>query len=104
MRRAPGFAGPLLLASAVALVLALASLSLDQERGVGLLRELWAAVQSQEVQGEELREERRRLRQEIRALRGDSLAVETVAREALGMVRPGERVMRWSPEGPPATR
>lgn len=40
----------------------------------------------------ELRDENSRLAQQIRALRSDPVAIETLAREELGLARPGETV------------
>ena len=41
------------------------------------------------------REEREALVHEIRLLRDDVYTIESHARRELGMVRPGERVLRW---------
>jgi cell division protein FtsB len=95
---------PLLLVPALSGALALASLAFDEQRSVQLLWELRGAVESEEARLGELTDERGRLLAEIRALRGDPVAVEAVAREKLGMVRPGEIVIRWSAEAPRATR
>ena len=64
-----------------------------------MLLELHRTVAESRQQIEALEQERDALRQRIRALRSDPLAVETAAREQLGMLRPGERVLRWDPDG-----
>ncbi|MFQ5895690.1 MAG: septum formation initiator family protein [Nitrospinota bacterium] len=48
-----------------------------------------------------LRRENRRLRREIRSLRTDLAAIERIAREDLGLVRPGELVYEFL-EGTPS--
>ena len=60
----------------------------QQERAEALAREL-----------EELRMDNRRLASEIQALRSDPRAIERLAREELGLTRPGETVflMREDP-------
>lgn len=44
--------------------------------------------------------ENARLRREIEALKSDASAVEDIARDELGMVRPGEIIIRIEDEGP----
>ena len=44
-----------------------------------------------------LEAENRRLRNEIRSLRGDLRAIERIAREDLGLVKPGETVYEFLP-------
>jgi cell division protein FtsB len=99
-----GRAYALLLAPALAIVLALASLAFDEQRSVRLLWELRTAVAAERTRVADLEQERGRLVARIRALRRDPVAVEAVARERLGMVRPGEIVIRWHAEVPPMTR
>jgi cell division protein FtsB len=89
---------------ALSIVLALASLALDRQGSVGLLWDLRSAVGGQETHLEDLEKERRALLTEIHALRTEPTAVEALAREKLGMVRPGEVVIRWHEESPPARR
>jgi cell division protein FtsB len=49
---------------------------------------------------EELRGDNRRLAAEIQALKGDPRAIERLAREQLGMARPGETVFLIRDDGP----
>jgi len=100
--RAPVYV--VLVAPALAIALALASLAFDEQRSVQLLWELRGAVSAERARVDGLERERRLLLAEIRALRTDPVAVEAVAREKLGMVRPGEIVIRWNAEAPPPTR
>ena len=66
----------------------------DERGGLGALLELRSQVREAHVRGERLAAEERRLAGEIRRLREDDFAVEAAARTALGMVRPGEIVVR----------
>lgn len=75
---------------------AVATLLLDRETGVLPLLELRAEAERVGVQVSDLRAERDRLRGRVVALQGDPLEIEALAREQLGMVRPGERVLRWA--------
>ena len=65
----------------------------QQQRAEELAREL-----------EELRVENRRLAVEIRALRADPRAIERLAREELGLTRPGETVFLIREDGGAAER
>jgi cell division protein FtsB len=56
-----------------------------------------AEVMAREI--EEMREENRRLAREIEALRADPRAIERLAREELGLARPGEKVFVIRDEG-----
>lgn len=47
-----------------------------------------------------LAEENERLRHEIEALKSDVTAIEDIVREELGMVRPGEIILRLEETGP----
>jgi cell division protein FtsB len=69
----------------------------DERSGLGALVELRSQVRDAQARGERLGSEERRLAGEIRSLREDDLAVEAAARTALGMVRPGEIVVRLDP-------
>lgn len=77
---------------AVILLIALVVGSLFGDRGILQLvtqRER-ALAMAREI--DELREENRRLAQEIQDLQKDPRAIERLAREQLGLARPGERV------------
>jgi cell division protein FtsB len=77
---------------AVILLIALVVGSLFGDRGILQLvnqRER-ALTMAREI--DELREENRRLAQEIQELQKDPRAIERLAREQLGLARPGERV------------
>jgi cell division protein FtsB len=79
---------------------ALATLILDGETGLFPLLELRKQVAGAEGRLIDLQGERDRLIGEISALRSDPFAVETFARRELGMVRPGEVVIRWGEHAP----
>jgi cell division protein FtsB len=73
----------------------------DERGGLGALVELRSQVRDARLRSERLASEERRLAGEIRRLREDDFALEAAARTALGMVRPGEIVVRLEaePEG-----
>lgn len=73
---------------------ALATLLVDRETGIVPLLELRAEAARVESQVEALEADRERLRARVVALQTDPLEIEALARERLGMVRPGERVVR----------
>jgi cell division protein FtsB len=98
--KAEGRWGVPVLASAMALAAALAVLLLDRETGLFPLLELSDQVQQAGEDAYAASRERMRLIDQIGALRSDPLAVETEAREKLGMVREGEVVVRF--EGDPS--
>ena len=83
-------AGPLLALAACA-----ATLLFDLETGLLPMTRLADEVERTRLRVEQLQQERARLRTGVRRLRGDPAAIEAVAREQLGMVRPGEIVVRW---------
>ncbi len=85
-----------LLAPLVGVVAAGAALLLDGETGLFPLLGLAEQVSRAERREEQIDAERQQLIGEIRALRSDPLALEAVAREKLGMVRPDEVVIRWT--------
>ena len=92
--------GPWLLAPPLAaLVLAVGWLWLDKDTGIQPWLALRADVGRDRARVAGLERERSDLLLRTRRLRSDSLAVEAVARERLGMVRPGELVIQWR-EGP----
>ena len=85
----------LVLGPALSLIAALALLLADSRTGLVPLAMLEDEVQTQRERVEELLLERRELVQQTRALRVDAFAIETVARERLGMARPGELIILY---------
>lgn len=85
----------LLLGPAIALSAAAVVLLADADTGALPLARLQEQVREARAQVADLEGERKRLVVDIQSLRKDPLAVETVARRQLGMVRPGEIVVRW---------
>lgn len=81
----------LLLFSGLALV-ALVVGSIFGDRGLLDVMEQRRRTRALEQHVDELRAENARLSEEIRALRGDERAIERLAREQLGLARPGETV------------
>jgi cell division protein FtsB len=79
---------------------ALTTLILDDATGLFPLLDLRRQVAGAEERLRGLERERDRLGAEIGALRSDPLAVESFARRELGMVRPGEIVVRWGARDP----
>ena len=73
-------------------------LALDAENGLPAL--LSTRTEVERAQRELVALERRRdeLQREIAALEDDEFEVERRAREDLGMIRPGEQMLRWAPE------
>ena len=90
--------------ASIILVVALVVGSLFGDRGfLQLVRQQQRAdVLAQEI--EELRLENRRLASEIAALRSDPRAIERLAREELGLSRPGETVFLIREEPPADSR
>ena len=100
-RRRPARPGPgrmglsgLWIAPALVVAAALTTLLLDRETGIVPLAKLGGEVSRIETRMEALAAERGRLRARVVALQTDPLEVEALARERLGMVRPGEVVLR----------
>jgi cell division protein FtsB len=77
---------------AVILLIALVVGSLFGDRGILQLVSQRERTQAMAREIDELREENRRLAQEIQELQKDPRAIERLAREELGLARPGERV------------
>ena len=76
-------------------VLALAALVVGSIFGDKGLLEVWEQrrrTEALEHEVDELRAENARLSEQIRALRSDERAIERLAREQLGLARPGETV------------
>ncbi len=82
--------GPLLALAACAAILVT-----DFETGLIPLLELSEEVARVGESVDDLARERDELSRHVRRLRSDPLAIEAAAREQLGMVRPGEIVVRW---------
>jgi cell division protein FtsB len=91
------------LAPLVALGVAAGVLVFDRDGGVFALLGLRARVVGAEGELRDAEARRARLLERIAALRNDELAVESAAREQLGMLRDGELWLRWS-ERDAATR
>ena len=70
------------------------------------LRRREAKNQELRLKAEELRRENKEILNEIRALKSDPKAIEKIAREELGMVKPGEVKITTNPErqGPAPAR
>ena len=92
--RARRRSGPFFLAPLLALGLAVPVLALDLDGGLLALVELRAQVGQAREMTQRLERERLELRERVRGLRVDPFHVEAAARSALGMVRPGEVVVR----------
>jgi cell division protein FtsB len=79
---------------------AAATLALDGKTGLVPLVDLWSEVSQLQDDVRDLEAERDALRERARALKTDPLEVEALAREDLGMVRPGEVVLRLTTPDP----
>jgi cell division protein FtsB len=90
--------------ASVLLLIALAVGSLFGDRGILHLMQQRERAQSLQREIESLRSENARLASEIRALKSDPHAVERLAREELGLVRPGETVFLIRDETAGASR
>ncbi|MFW6369451.1 MAG: FtsB family cell division protein [Myxococcota bacterium] len=77
----------------------LAVLSASGERGLRRVHRFVGEVARIEELNETLRAENARLAKEIEALRNDPAAAEAVARDDLGLIRPGEKVYRFEGGG-----
>ncbi len=78
---------------------AIGILALDRETGLFPLVDLLDQVRTTEQRVSELEDRRRHLIDHVRGLRANPFTIESVARTKLGMVRPGEVVLRW--QSPP---
>lgn len=87
--RAVFWIGPL-----AALLGAAGALSYDAENGLRSIFNLQDELDVANVRLDRLREERAELLLRSERLRSDPFEIETVARESLGMARPGEVVVR----------
>ncbi len=97
--RAVFWIGPL-----AALLGAAGALFYDAESGLRAVFHLHGELDSADVRLDRLHEERADLQLRAERLRSDPLEIETVARESLGMVRPGEIVVRLPRSPAPAER
>ena len=88
-----------LLGPTLALVAAVVTLAVDRETGILPMLQLLDQVQRAEGRIEALVAERGQLIRRVRGLRSDSFQIEAVARRELGMVRPGEVVIRFGSDG-----
>jgi cell division protein FtsB len=87
------------LASLIALI-ALVVASLFGDRGMLHLIAQKERAEALAREIEDLREENRRLARDIAALKSDPAAIERLAREELGLARPGETVFLIRESGP----
>ena len=88
-----------LLGPSLVLLMAGATLSVDRERGILPMLDVAEQVRDARLLVEELAQEREQLIQHVRELRSNPYQIEAVARVKLGMVRPGEVVIRFEDEG-----
>jgi cell division protein FtsL len=88
----------------VILLVALVVGSLFGDRGILQLVSQRERAEAMAREIDEMREENTRLAQEIRALQADPRAVERLAREELGLARPGEKVFVIRDESPLPSR
>ena len=85
----------------VAALLLLAVMAVFGDNGVLALRRLRGEVDSLVREVRTLEAENERLSRAISELQEDPAAIERIAREELGLVRPGERVLRFPRSGRP---
>ena len=85
----------LLVGPSLVLIAAGATLAVDRERGILAMLDVTAQVRSAEALVEARALEREQLIRHVRGLRSDPYAIEAMARAELGMVRPGELVIRF---------
>ncbi len=89
----------LLLGPVLALGGASVALVLDREEGIGPLIELRRQARYAHARVDRLSAEKERLSSVVRGLRSDPEQVEAAARSWLGMLRPGEVVVRLPSRG-----
>lgn len=94
--------GAALLAAAAGVLFAGGVLLFDGEQGLFPLLDTREKLRRVENRTRATEAERRQLRRRVEALNSDPFAVEREARRKLGMLRDGERVIRW-PDPPPGT-
>jgi cell division protein FtsB len=88
----------------VILLIALVVGSLFGDRGILQLVNQRERAEALAREIDEMREENQRLAREIQALQADPRAIERLAREELGLARPGEKVFVIRDEGGGGTR
>jgi cell division protein FtsB len=79
---------------------ALGLLLLDAENGLSSFFAIRHDVTEAQRELAALVAERDALASEVQALQVDAFEIERRAREDLGMLRPGERMLRWAPPSP----
>lgn len=72
-------------------------------KGVVAMRRSQAEVRKLQEEIAAIHEENRRAAEHVKALKTDPKLIERIAREQMGMTRPGERVYRISPKEETAT-
>jgi cell division protein FtsB len=97
--RAVFWVGPL-----AALLGAAGALFYDADNGLRAIFHLEGELGAADVRLDRLREERAELLLRAERLRSDPFEIETVARESLGMARPGEIVVRLPRSPAPSER
>ncbi len=95
--RAVLWVGPL-----AALLGAAIALFYDADNGLRAVFHLQGNLEAADVRLDRLREERAELLLRAERLRSDPIEIETVARESLGMARPGEVIVRLPRSPAPA--
>ncbi len=88
-----------LLGPGLVLLMAGATLAIDRERGILPMLDVAEQVRGARALVDELAQEREELIQHVRGLRSNPYEIEAVARVKLGMVRPGEVVIRFEDGG-----
>lgn len=86
------------------MLLALAYALLDGRSGISQARRLGGELEAAHGRIDALRARNDRLRQDATALRSDAFEQERLVRETLGLVRPGETVVRIPSERPETPR
>jgi cell division protein FtsB len=85
-----------------ALVLVILAFTVFGERGLLNLVRYQKERQELVAEAERLKAENQRLREEIERLKNDPSLIERLAREELGMVKPGELVIQFADNKGPA--
>ncbi len=88
-----------LLGPGLVLLMAGATLAIDRERGILPMLDVAEQVRGARALVDELAQEREQLIKHVRGLHSNPYEIEAVARVKLGMVRPGEVVIRFEGQG-----